>query len=349
MRVCIITCWAIYKEVSMAGFVKLRLGDLFDGPADLIVLPCSTGGTITRFVANRLLEYTIPRPKRGMELGDVQIMPFTGAENIAQYVAFAASVLSMTSKPDAIFKIGRAIGKFSLENESVRTISAPLLGAGAGGLRSETVVDSLSEGFRESAASGATLTIHILHESVYARLTRGNILSEPPTPKSPPSKPIRVFISYSGTSDRHRKWVAELGAFLRANGLDARLDQWHLRKGMDLPQWMTNELEMAERVIIISDRRYSERADGRSGGVGWETMLIQGDMSNLSPQSTKYLVVVREDAFDSGVPRYLKTKFCIHWRSDSDEAELRDELLKELYDVSLEPPLGAPPTYYVAY
>jgi hypothetical protein len=44
--------WAIYREVSMAGFVKLRLGDLFAGPADLIVLPCSTGGTITRFVAN---------------------------------------------------------------------------------------------------------------------------------------------------------------------------------------------------------------------------------------------------------------------------------------------------------
>jgi hypothetical protein len=215
------------------GFVRLKLGDLFDGPADLIVLPCSTAGTITRFVANRLIEYTIPRPKRGMELGEVEIMPFSGAENIAQYVAFAASVLSMTSKPDAIRKIGLALGKFSFENESVRTISAPLLGAGAGGLRSETVVDSLSDGFRETAASGATLTIHILHDSVYDRLTRGNVLSKTPTKKTPPEKPIRVFISYSGTSDRHRKWVAALGTFLRANGLNARLDQWHLRKGME--------------------------------------------------------------------------------------------------------------------
>jgi hypothetical protein len=146
-----------------------------------------------------------------MDLGGVQIMPFTGAENIAQYVAFAASVLSMTSKPDAICKIGRAIGRFSYENESVRTISAPLLGAGAGGLGSETVVEALSEGFRETAASGATLTIHVLHESVYDRLTRRNIFSEPPTPKSPPAKPVRVFISYSGTSDHHRKWVVELG------------------------------------------------------------------------------------------------------------------------------------------
>jgi hypothetical protein len=333
----------------MPGFVKLRLGDLFDGPADLIVLPCSTDGTITRFVANRLLEYTIPRPKRRMELGEVDIMPFTGAENIAQYVAFAASVLSMTSKSDAIHRIGSALGRFSLENASVRTLSAPLLGAGAGGLRSETVVQSLSDGFQETAAKGAVLTIHILHESVYDRLTREHTLRETPSSTPPPSKPIRVFISYSGTRDRHKKWVADLGTFLRANGVDARLDQWHLRKGMDLPQWMTNELEMAERVVIISDSRYSERADGRSGGVGWETMLIQGDMSNLPPQSTKYLVIVREDAFDTGVPRYLKTRFCIHWKSDSDEKELRNELLKEIYNVSLAPPLGTPPTYYVAY
>lgn len=333
----------------MAGFVRLELGDLFDGPADLIVLPCSTSGTITRFVANRLLEYTIPRPKRRLELGEVDIMPFTGAENIAQYVAFAASVLSMTSKSDAIYKIGLALGQFCFGNDSVRTVSAPLLGAGAGGLSSEIVIQSLSDGFQETAAKEAVLTIHILHESVYDRLTHGHTLRETPTPKPPPSKPTRVFISYSGTSDRHKKWVADLGTFLRANGVDARLDQWHLRKGMDLPQWMTNELEMAERVIIISDARYSERADGRSGGVGWETMLIQGDMSNLPPQSTKYLVIVREDTFDSGVPRYLKTKFCIHWKSNSDEEELRNELLKEVYNVRLEPPLGSLPTYYVAY
>ncbi len=82
----------------MAGIARLRQGGSFDGAADLIVLPCSTGGTITRFVANRLLEYTIPCPKGGMELGDVQIMPFTGAEKVAQNVAYAASVLNMTSE-----------------------------------------------------------------------------------------------------------------------------------------------------------------------------------------------------------------------------------------------------------
>lgn len=128
----------------MAAIVKLRLGDLFDGPADLIVLPCSTDGTITGFVARRLQEYVIPDPKRGLALGDVDIMPFGGAENIAQYVAFAASVRDMKSEESGIERIGAALGRFTDENESVRTISAPLLGAGAGGLRSERVVHALS-------------------------------------------------------------------------------------------------------------------------------------------------------------------------------------------------------------
>jgi len=67
----------------MPSNVKLRLGNLFDGPSDLIVLPCSTSGTITGFVARRLADYSIPHPRVGMKLGEVEFMPFEGAENIA--------------------------------------------------------------------------------------------------------------------------------------------------------------------------------------------------------------------------------------------------------------------------
>ena len=157
--------------------------------------------------------------------------------------------------------------------------------------------------------------------------------------------PIRVFISYSGTSRLHKQWVAELATYLRSNGLDARLDQWHLRGGMDLPQWMTNELQLADRVIIITDSRYTERADGRVGGVGWETRLIQGDMWSRPPDDFRYIVVVREDHFSSGVPTYLKTIYSIHWTSDGDGSQLRTDLLRELYSVEKAPPIGEPPVF----
>lgn len=329
----------------MPGIVELQLGDLFDGPADLIVLPCSTGGTITRYVADRLLEYAIPRPRKDMVLGEIDITPLTGGENIAQFVAFAASVHRNYSKLDAIEAIGVSLGEYTCKSETVRTISAPLLGAGAGGLKSESVVASLSKGFQSAAADGARLTIHILHRSVFDRLQDSD--SGPSVTDQSPDSPIRVFVSYSGTSDRHNKWVAELSTFLRSNGIDARLDQWHLRPGMDLPQWMANELDMAERVVIISDTRYTDRADRRTGGVGWETMLIQGNISELPPDSRKYLVIVHEDDFAAAVPKYLKTRFSIHWESAADEDRLRQDLLKELYDVNLAPPIGERPKLYV--
>ncbi len=331
----------------MSAIAELRLGDLFDGPADLVVLPCSTGGTITRFVADRLLQYSIPIPRRGMQLGETDIMPFTGAENIAQFVAFSASVHGNTSSEDAIESIGSSLGRFTRQNESVRNISAPLLGAGAGagGLQSEVVIEALSRGFLQTSSATARLVIHVLHQSVYDRLQNSGSPAKITNKK--PNAPQRVFISYSGTNDRHKKWVAELGTFLRSNRIDARLDQWQLRNGMDLPQWMANELELAERVVIISDSRYRDRADKRNGGVGWETMLIQGDMAQQQSDSRKYVVIVRENDFNDGVPAFLKTKFSIHWSSNQKEDQLRDDLLKELYDVELAPPIGAPPSLYV--
>lgn len=332
--------------------VKLKLGNLFDEPADLIVLPCSTVGTVTNFVANHLRQYDIPHPRAGMRLGDIDVQPFKGAENVAQFAAFAVSVKEMSSTETAIAKIGESLGKVTCDNDAVRRISAPLLGAGAGGLRSEDVVEALSRGFKSKAAEDAVLTVFVLHQDVIDRL-RGKQSREAAAEKTiePVKKnevqrsPIRVFITYSGTSPTHKKWVAELATYLRSNGLDARLDQWHLRGGMDLPQWMANELQLADRVIIITDSRYAERADGRVGGVGWETMIIQGDMSSRGPDDYRYIVLVREDHFSSGVPRYLKTKYCIHWTSDGEESVLKSELLKELYSIEKAPPIGQPPVF----
>lgn len=95
----------------MPATVKLRLGNLLDGPADMIVLPCSTGGTVTGFVARSLSKYSIPHPRVDMPLGDVEILPFEGGENIAQHVAFATSVKAMTSSLEAIESIGVKIGR----------------------------------------------------------------------------------------------------------------------------------------------------------------------------------------------------------------------------------------------
>ena len=60
--------------------VQLKLGDMFDGPADLIALPSSTSGTITSSVRERLIHHRIPYPQPGKKLGDLAIVPFEGGE-----------------------------------------------------------------------------------------------------------------------------------------------------------------------------------------------------------------------------------------------------------------------------
>lgn len=315
----------------MTPTVKIKLGNLFDGASDLIVLPCSTGGTITGFVARSLSRYSIPHPMAGMELGQVEILPFEGGENIAQYVAFAASVLSMTSSASAIEKIGIALGEFTKKESAVRIISAPLLGAGSGGLQSETVVAALTKGFANSAHENATLSIYVLHQDVFNRLrgNRGTLIGKP-------TKSIRVFISHTSNTDEAVEWVKNLALFLIDNGIQARLDRFHLRRGMDLPQWMCNELSLAQKVIVICDETYKLKADGRLGGVGWETMIIQGDVANLPPDSTKYQVIARTEKIQDGMPMYLKTKYAFHAPPTDKVNSFQNELLRELLDLPLD-------------
>ena len=319
----------------MTASVKLKLGNLFDGPADVVVLPCSTGGSVTGFVARSLNQYSLPHPA-AMRLGEVEILPFEGGENIAQFVAFAASVKSMTSSLAAIEAIAVKLGDFTKEESSARVISVPLLGAGAGGLQSEAVVAALKKGFESSANDGANLIVHVLHKEVFDRL-RGNRTAIAGKPKDY----VRVFISHTSSTDEAVEWVKELALFLIDNGIQARLDKFHLRRGMDLPQWMCNELALAQKVIVVCDETYKQKADGRLGGVGWETMIIQGDVANLPPDSTKYQVVVRAEDINQGLPMYLKTKYAFHASPSDISNSFREELVHELLDLPLDERLEA--------
>ena len=114
---------------------------------------------------------------------------------------------------------------------------------------------------------------------------------------------------------------------------------------MDVAQWMCNELDMADRVLLICDELYAQKADGRHGGVGWEIRVIQGDL--LQTQATnpdKFVpIVVTEDVTD-GMPSFIRSVYCLHWPpSRRDDSSLQDELVRTIYRAHEEaPPLGRP-------
>lgn len=169
--------------------VQLRLGDMFDCPSDLIVLPCSTAGTTSSFVVEKLLRYDIPAPRPGMRLGDVDVMQLKGREDIAQYVAYAATVEGYWSDASAIRRIGARLGEFTRTRPSIRTVVAPLLGMGAG-LAGEVVLHAMTEGFETACHQDATLVVSVLQEGVLHRLDRGR--AEPGNRGPGPRRAFRV-------------------------------------------------------------------------------------------------------------------------------------------------------------
>lgn len=72
---------------------------------------------------------------------------------------------------------------------------------------------------------------------------------------------------------------------------------------------------------------------------------MQGDIAQQPPESPKYLVVVTSRVVDEGLPRYLKTKFVIHWPDASTDERNHQILLRELYNVSKIPPIGERPVF----
>ena len=74
--------------------------------------------------------------------------------------------------------------------------------------------------------------------------------------------PVRVFISYAHDDGAHEDRVRDFWLFLRANGVDARLDLPVAEQRVDWAEWMTREVRDADRVLVVASPQYRTRAEG---------------------------------------------------------------------------------------
>ena len=79
----------------------------------------------------------------------------------------------------------------------------------------------------------------------------------------------KVFISYA-LEDDIKIWVKEFADKLKNDGIDVHLDQYDLTLGDRLPKFMEEQITSADHVLIICTLGYKIKADGRTGGVGYE-------------------------------------------------------------------------------
>lgn len=318
---------------------------MFEGPSDLVVLPCSVIPTVARFVEERLDRFRMPKPSEPMQLGEVRFLELGPASQVAPFAAYAASVEAKGgTEPSAIERIGATLGAYAAQHRRVHLVAAPLLGTGAGKLMPEIAFQALRKGFLAAAPEWATLRVHVPDGPVLTRI-REHDADDPgsafPTP--------RVFISYTKTSDAHAAWVQDLAEWLLAHGVEARLDVWDLSPGMDVAQWMSNELDLADRVLLICNDEYARRADRRHGGVGWEIRLVQGVLLGSQVDNPdKFVPIVRTTDVAQGSPGFLRSAYALHWppeMTDAKEDAARQSLLKHLFRLRTKPPIGQPPDY----
>src|ERR1700693_1202226 len=88
----------------------------------------------------------------------------------------------------------------------------------------------------------------------------------------------KVFISYSHDTPAHKKWVGELASKLVNKGIDVILDQWELGPGDDVSKYMEKGVTEADRVLMICTEHYARKADEGKGGVGYEAMIVTGEL-----------------------------------------------------------------------
>jgi hypothetical protein len=317
--------------------LKIKEGSVFDEKCDLVVLPCDSGGGVTQWVSNEIRNNNLPFPSTRIPYGEVLFLSTNARYPKADFIAYAASVdaRSVTSSPAAITGIVSSVARYCRTNDC-SIVNLPVLGTGAGKLYPADVLGL----YKEVLSSESALFNAYIPDRSTAKIFLSWNADEEAIRTLEDEHP-RVFLSYSWKDEAVKSWALELAKKLCANGVDARLDRFHLRAGMDLPQWMTNEILKASKVLLICDSNYAEKADTRRAGVGWETMIIQGDMMLQGEMNTKYIMIAFGD-FEKNTPIYMKSKLAIS-REDVD----RDFnlLLEQIFDIDAAPEIGEVPSW----
>lgn len=160
----------------------------------------------------------------------------------------------------------------------------------------------------------------------------------------------KLFISYSWSSHDHEQLVLQIATELTESGVDVILDKWDLKEGHDAYAFMEKMVTDPEinKVAIISDRNYAEKADGRSGGVGTETQIISREVYEKQEQD-KFVVVVtdRDESGKAHLPTYYKSRIYIDLSEPDSYAENFEKLLRWIYNKPLyvKPEVGKAPSF----
>jgi hypothetical protein len=133
----------------------------------------------------------------------------------------------------------------------------------------------------------------------------------------------RVFVSYSQDSDDHKQRVLELTQALRADGVDAIVDQFVDNPSQGWPRWMLDEIAAAQFVLLVVSEGYKKKAEGQvprgaGRGVKWESHLTIQEIYDADARNEKFIPVLLEGVTDEAIPQALRAWTYYRWPEGSE-------------------------------
>jgi hypothetical protein len=121
-----------------------------------------------------------------------------------------------------------------------------------------------------------------------------------------------VFISYSHDTPEHSERVLQLANALRAQGVDAELDQYHVRPPLGWPRWCAEQLrpEKSVFVLVICTDTYRQRVEGKTPadegrGVFWEGGIIYNYLYD-DKGNKRFIPLLLPGATEADIPDPLR-------------------------------------------
>lgn len=160
------------------------------------------------------------------------------------------------------------------------------------------------------------------------------------------SETPRVFISYSWEGDAHTAWIVKLAEALTQNGVYVFFDRWNIGLGSDIPAFMEAAIREATHTILVCTPTYAKKADARSGGVGYEQLVITGAILSRKPEG-RFIPVIRSPDMSQSRPSWAAALAYVDMTNDAKFESAVEELIRHLYKTPklVRPPLGEAPAF----
>ena len=147
------------------------------------------------------------------------------------------------------------------------------------------------------------------------------------------SPPPKVFIGYSHDSPEHKQRIHALAEQLRADGIDAWIDQYTPDPQEGWHKWMKTQLQQADRVLLVFTETYQRRFEGNEqGGTGlgatFEGTIVTQSLYDSGGRNAKFRAVLVKVDDACFIPMELRR--CTCYRVENLDA--CENLLRWLHD-----------------